>query len=111
MANSNTFIDGFTSDGSQITTLSQVQGAGLSLPIKGFIDIRAPGKIAALFNNNGNAEKLYSINKPEDVGLATALQNRYDYKNPIQGQKSNFSRNEAKPASKLPELQKLSEVL
>lgn len=88
MANSNTFIDGFTSDGSQITTLSQVQGAGLSLPIKGFIDIRAPGKIAALFNNNGNAEKLYSINKPEDVGLATALQNRYDYKNPIQGQKS-----------------------
>jgi hypothetical protein len=88
MANSNTFVEGFNSGGDQVTTLSQVQGAGLAIPSANFINIRAPGKIEALFSNNGNAEKLYSVNKPQDVGLADALKNRYDYKNPNQGQRS-----------------------
>ena len=88
MANSNTFVEGFTGGSDQITTLSNVQGAGLTLPPPDFINIRSPGKIRALFENNGNAEKLYSINKPEDVGLADALKKRYDYKNPNQGQRS-----------------------
>lgn len=88
MANSNTFVEGFTSGGEQVTTLSQVQGSGLSLPSGNFINIRSPGKIEALFSNNGNAEKLYSVNKPEDVGLSNVLKHRFDYKNPNQGQKS-----------------------
>ena len=88
MANSNTFVDGFTSGGEQVTTLSQVQGAGLTIPSGDFINVRAPGKLEMLFNSNGNAAKLYSINKPEDVGLADALKRRYDYKNPNQGQAS-----------------------
>lgn len=86
MANSNTFVDGFTSGGEQVTTLSQVQGAGLTIPSGDFINVRAPGKLETLFNSNGNAAKLYSINKPDDVGLADALKRRYDYKNPNQGQ-------------------------
>ena len=88
MANSNTFVDGFTSGGEQVTTLSQVQGAGLTIPSGDFINVRAPGKLEMLFNSNGNAAKLYSINKPDDVGLADALKRRYDYKNPNQGQAS-----------------------
>lgn len=88
MANSNTFVDGFTSGGEQVTTLSQVQGAGLTIPSGDFINVRAPGKLEMLFNSNGNAAKLYSINKSEDVGLADALKRRYDYKNPNQGQAS-----------------------
>ena len=88
MANSNTFVEGFTAGGDQVTTLSQVQGAGLTLPSANFINIRAPGKLEALFLNNGNAEKIYSVNKPQDVGLADALKTRYDYKNPNQGQRS-----------------------
>ena len=83
MANNNTSIDG-----EQITTLSQVQGAGLTIPPGDFINVRSPGKLELLFNSNGNAAKLYSINKPEDVGLADALKRRYDYKNPNQGQSS-----------------------
>lgn len=88
MANSNTFVEGFTGGSDQITTLSNVQGAGLTIPTPNFINIRSPGKLRALFENNGNAEKLYSINKPEDVGLADALKSRYDYKNPNQGQRA-----------------------
>ena len=91
MANSNTFVDGFTSGGEQVTTLSQVQGAGLTIPSGDFINVRAPGKLETLFNSNGNAAKLYSINKPEDVGLADALKRRYDYKNPNQGQASRIT--------------------
>ena len=91
MANSNTFVDGFTSGGEQVTTLSQVQGAGLTIPSGDFINVRAPGKLETLFNSNGNAAKLYSINKPDDVGLADALKRRYDYKNPNQGQASRIT--------------------
>ena len=91
MANSNTFVDGYTSGGEQVTTLSQVQGAGLTIPSGDFINVRAPGKLETLFNSNGNAAKLYSINKPEDVGLADALKRRYDYKNPNQGQASRIT--------------------
>ena len=88
MANSNTFVEGYTAGGDQVTTLSQVQGAGLTLPSADFINIRAPGKLEALFLNNGNADRIYSLNKPQDVGLADALKSRYDYKNPNQGQRS-----------------------
>jgi hypothetical protein len=90
MANSQTFVEGLTGGGDQITTLANIQGAGLRLPspTADFINIRSPGKLRALFESNGNAERLYSINKPEDVGLADALKSRFDYKNPNQGQRS-----------------------
>lgn len=90
MANSQTFVEGLTSGGDQITTLANIQGAGLKLPAAtaDFINIRSPGKIRALFETNGNAERLYSVNKPEDVGLADVLRTRFDYKNPNQGQRS-----------------------
>lgn len=90
MANSQTFVEGLTSGGDQITTLANIQGAGLKLPAAtaDFINIRSSGKIRALFETNGNAERLYSVNKPEDVGLADVLRTRFDYKNPNQGQRS-----------------------
>lgn len=87
MANSQTFLEGNTGGGGQITTLSQVQGAGLQIPGSDFINIRSPGKLRALFESNGNAEQIYSVNKPEDLGLADALRNRFQYKNPNQGQR------------------------
>jgi hypothetical protein len=88
MANNNTFVDGFTSDGSQVTTLAQLQGSGLTLPSVEFINIRGPGKLETLFLNNNNSAKLYSVNKPQDLGLADALKSRLDYKTPTQGQRS-----------------------
>lgn len=88
MANSQTFVEGLTGGTDQITTLANIQGAGLSLPSANFINIRSPGKLQALFESKGNADRLYSINKPEDVGLADALKSRLDYKNPNQGQQS-----------------------
>jgi len=93
MANNQTFANGLTNDGDQITTLANVQGAGLKLPLPSanFINIRSPGKLRTLFQINGNAERLYSINKPEDAGLANVLKSRFDYKNPNQGQRSKIT--------------------
>lgn len=103
MANSQTFIDGYTGGGGQITTLAQVQGQGLTIPGDNFINIRSPGKLRALFESNGNAEQLYSVNKPEDVGLADALRNRFQYENPNQGQRgrkiTNITRAAARDAN------------
>lgn len=88
MANSQTFGGGDASTG-QITTLANVVGSGLTLPAppQQFINIRKSGKLRELFENNGNDNVIYSLNKPEDVGLADALKNRFQYKNPNQGQR------------------------
>lgn len=85
MANKQSYVLGYGGQGVQITTLSQIQGAGLKLP-EGFIDVRSPGKLESLFLFNGNASKLYSVNRPDDYNLKNALKTRLDYKNPNQGQ-------------------------
>lgn len=85
MANRQSYMQGFGGQGVQVTTLSQIQGAGLRLP-DGYIDIRAPGKLESLFLFNGNANRLYSANRPDDYGFKNALKTRLDYKNPNQGQ-------------------------
>lgn len=88
MANDQTYNNGFGSDGGQITTLADIQGAGLTLPSppNQFINIRQGGKIQTLFETANNANFLYSINRPNDLYFSDFLSNRFDYKNPIQGQ-------------------------
>lgn len=65
MANSQTNLAGFDGGQSQITTLNQIQGAGLSLPPNAatFINTNAPGKLQVLFTTNDNDETLYNKNK------------------------------------------------
>ncbi len=66
MANSQTYFAGFDGNGgSQITTLNQIQGAGLSLPPNAatFINTNAPGKLEILLTTNGNDDTLYNKNK------------------------------------------------
>lgn len=88
MANDQTYNNGFGSDGGQITTLADIQGAGLTLPSppNQFINIRQGGKIQTLFETANNANFLYSINRPNDLYFSDFLSNRFDYKNPTQGQ-------------------------
>lgn len=65
MANSQTNLSGFNGSQSQVTTLNQIQGAGLQLPPNAgnFIDTRAPGKLEILLNSNNNDNALYDKNK------------------------------------------------
>lgn len=90
MANDQTYNNGFGSDGGQITTLSDIQSTGLILPSPQdqFINIRQGGKIQRLFETGNNANLLYSINRPDDLYFSDFLSNRFDYKNPIQGQQN-----------------------
>jgi len=102
MANSQTFVEGFGGADGQITTLSQVQGAGLSLPPNAatFINIRRGGKLETLFLANGNDQVLYTKNKPQDLylkGLVTSQQ--YIYKNPNEGQRTKIGGNRSLPVS------------
>jgi len=102
MANSQTFVEGFGGAEGQITTLSQVQGSGLSLPpnASSFINIRRGGKLETLFLTNGNDRVLYTKNKPQDLylkGLVTSQQ--YIYKNPNEGQRTKIGGSRSLPLS------------
>lgn len=65
MANSQTNLAGFDGGQSQITTLNQIQGAGLTLPpnAAAFINANAPGKLEVLLTTNNNDNTLYNKNK------------------------------------------------
>lgn len=102
MANSNTYTEGIGTNDGQVTTLSQVQGAGLSLPVnsKQFIDTRAPGKLEILFTTNNNDSVIYSKNKPQDLYLKGLVQSQLAppfYVNPNEGQKNKISANRSFP--------------
>lgn len=91
MANSQTFVEGFGGSTGQVTTLSQVQGAGLNLPpnAESFINIRRGGKLETLFLANGNDNVLYTKNKPQDLYLKGLVRSQqYIYKNPNEGQRT-----------------------
>jgi hypothetical protein len=93
MANSQTYVDGF-GGGSQITTLAEVQGAGLKLPTPtaDFINIRSPGKIERLFTANGNSNTLYTTNKPQDLYLKGPISTaNFDYRSIEQGQRNKLT--------------------
>lgn len=79
MANSQTYLEGFGQ--TEVTTLSNVQGAGLTLPAPtgNFINTRAPGKLEILFNNGNNSNVLYTTNKPTNLYLKGPLAERLDY--------------------------------
>ena len=96
MANSNTYSSAIGNDGAQVTTLSNIQGAGLSLPpnAEQYINLRAPGKLETLFNTNNNNEVLYSKNKPTDLyarGLISSELAPPFYANPNQGQRQKIN--------------------
>jgi hypothetical protein len=93
MANSQTYIEGL-GGASQITTLSQVQGAGLKLPVPtaDFINIRSPGKIERLFTAQGNSNVLYTTNKPPDLYLKGPLATaNFEYRSIEQGQRNKLT--------------------
>lgn len=93
MANSQTYIEGFGGS-SQITTLSQVQGSGLKLPVPtaDFINIRSPGKLERLFTAQGNSNVLYTTNKPQDLYLKGPLAtSNFEYRTIEQGQKNKLT--------------------
>lgn len=93
MANSNTYINGFTSDSTQMTTLSNIQGNGLKLPTptSEFIDIRSPGKIERIFSTPGNANVLYTTNKPQDSYLKGPLASPYVFRSIERGQSNKIN--------------------
>ena len=102
MANSNTYYSAIGNDGAQVTTLSNIQGAGLSLPPNSeqFINLRAPGKLETLFNVNNNNEVLYSKNKPTDLYTKGLINNELSppfYANPNQGQRQKINVSRALP--------------
>lgn len=102
MANSNTYYSAIGNDGAQVTTLSNIQGAGLSLPPNSeqFINLRAPGKLETLFNANNNNEVLYSKNKPTDLYTKGLINNELSppfYANPNQGQRQKINVSRALP--------------
>jgi hypothetical protein len=86
MANNQQFINGYGTDGGQVTSLSNIQGKGLSIPSSDFIDIRGSGKLESLFNNDNNSEKLYTPTYIENIYNSGPISNRFDYKNPNKGQ-------------------------
>ena len=91
MANSQTYLEGFTSDGTQVTTLAEIQGAGLKLPTptSEFINIRSPGKVERLFTTAGNSNTLYTKNKPQDLYLKGPLASQmFIYTSIEEGQKN-----------------------
>lgn len=79
MANSQTYLQGLGQ--SQVTSLSNIQGAGLTLPTltSNFIDTRSPGKLEVLFNTSNNSNVLYTTNKPTNLYLKGPLAERLDY--------------------------------
>lgn len=88
MANSNTYVGGFTGGQPQVTTLNNIQAAGLTLPAntQQFINARSAGKLEILFNSNDNA--IYSKNNPqllESAGLLRSPINSPFVVNPNQG--------------------------
>ena len=99
MANSQTYIDGFSPD--QVTTLSNVQGAGLKIPenTSNFINDRSPGKIERLFNATGNSNVLYSTNKPNNLYLKGPLSEDNGYINIEYGQTHRLSLTDVRGAS------------
>ncbi len=86
MANDQTFINGYGTDGGQTTTLSNIQGNGLTIPSSDFINIRGSGKLESLFNNNNNSETLYTPTYVDNIYNTGPISNRFDYKNPNKGQ-------------------------
>lgn len=102
MANSQTFVEGFGGSTGQVTTLSQIQGAGLALPpdAQSFINIRRGGKLETLFLANGNDNVLYTKNKPQDLYLKGLVRSQqYIYKNPNEGQRSKIGGSRSLPIS------------
>lgn len=102
MANSQTFVEGFGGSTGQVTTLSQVQGAGLKLPpnAETFINIRRGGKLETLFLANGNDNVLYTKNKPQDLYLKGLVRSQqYIYKNPNEGQRTKIGGSRSLPVS------------
>ena len=94
MANSQTYVDGFTPEGTQITTLSDVQGSGLRLPAQSaeYINIRTPGKIERLFSTPGNSAVLYNQNKPTDLYLKGPVASQmFIYRNIEEGQRNKLT--------------------
>jgi hypothetical protein len=93
MANSNTYIEGLNPGGTQLTTLSDVQGNGLKLPMptSDFINIRSAGKIEALFNAQGNSNVLYTTNKPQDSYLKGPLSTGTVFRSIEQGQRNKIN--------------------
>lgn len=90
MANDQSYNGGISNGGGAITTLSDIVGDGLSLPTPTdqFINVRRSGKIRDLFEYNNNSEILYSIKGPSELYFNDFLSDRFDYKNPNQGQRS-----------------------
>ena len=94
MANSQTYVDGFTPEGTQVTTLSDVQGSGLRLPTPTaqYINIRSPGKIERLFSAQGNSNVLYTTNKPQDLYLKGPVASQmFQYRSIEQGQRNKLT--------------------
>ena len=92
MANTQTYIGGLGGT-DQVTTLSNIKGAGLNLPVPNsdFIDTRGPGKIEALFRANGNANTLYTKNRYEDSYLKGPVASTFIYKSIESGQRNRIS--------------------
>jgi len=102
MANSNTYYGAIGNDGAQGTTLSNIQGAGLSLPLntEQYINLRSPGKLETLFNTKNNSDVLYSKNKPIDLyakGLISSELAPPFYANPNQGQRQKINASRSFP--------------
>jgi len=102
MANSNTYYGAIGNDGAQVTTLSNIQGAGLSLPLntEQYINLRSPGKLETLFNTKNNSDVLYSKNKPIDLyakGLISSELAPPFYANPNQGQRQKINASRSFP--------------
>jgi len=102
MANSNTYYGAIGNDGVQVTTLSNIQGAGLSLPLntEQYINLRSPGKLETLFNTKNNSDVLYSKNKPIDLyakGLISSELAPPFYANPNQGQRQKINASRSFP--------------
>jgi hypothetical protein len=94
MANSQTYVDGFTPEGTQVTTLSGIQGSGLRLPVPSaqYINIRSPGKIERLFSTPGNSSVLYTTNKPQDLYLKGPVASQmFQYRSIEQGQRNKLT--------------------
>ena len=102
MANSNTYYGAIGNDGAQVTTLSNIQGAGLSLPLntEQYINLRSPGKLETLFNTKNNSDVLYNKNKPIDLyakGLISSELAPPFYANPNQGQRQKINASRSFP--------------
>ena len=93
MANNQTFIQGYGDGGGQVTSLSNIQSAGLTLPPSSddFINIRKSGKLKELFETGRNSEVLYTRQDFSDSYFKGPIAQRFDYKTPTQGQNDSFN--------------------